>query len=104
MLKKERAERYLRIDIKSWIIQGDGFAMIQCFAKTCKAYIKKQLDMLRKELWILTCLTAQQGDMVMMHHFFPPPKDLSLKNQKWIVRMKSLYIETLLGCQDGCVN
>ena len=45
----EKPERYLGIDIKSWTIEGEDYTMTECYAMSCKTYIKKQLELLRKE-------------------------------------------------------
>ena len=45
-----KPERYLGIDIKSWTIQGEDCIMTECYAMSCKTYIKEAIRVVEKRM------------------------------------------------------
>ena len=46
----EKPERYLGIDIKSWTIQGEECTMTECYAMSCKTYIKEAIRVVEERM------------------------------------------------------
>ena len=80
------------------MIQGEGFAVIKYFVMSCKMYIKEAIRVVEKRMvhFNLSYLSMRKHGKDTTSS--PQPKALDVKSQQWVVRMKSLYIKTLLGC------
>ena len=84
----EKPERYLGIDIKPWTIQGEDCIMTECYAMSCKTYIKEAIRVVEKRMVDFNCLTLQQEDMVKTHKFPRPLIDLNVKKHTCVAKMK----------------